>query len=82
MIKRNPYANVSLAAPELNTPNFSAPTAAPMAPIQFSPIEHAPMPESDTGGQVAGLGNTFLNLKKRFGGAQGDMIKDALGGEH
>ena len=72
MIKRpNPYANISLAPPEILKADFQPP-----APMQIA----APQMEApDTGGQVEGLGNSLLALRKRFGN-QGAQLKGALQG--
>lgn len=72
MLRRpNPYANVSLAAPETMQANFAVPEM--NLPAVNIPQDNGP----DTGDQVAGLGASILGLKKRFGN-QGGAIKDAL----
>ena len=70
--RRNPYANISLAPPETIQANFGEP-----GPMNVPQI---PMEGGDTGEQIAGLGQSIMGLKKRFGGAQGEMIKGALSG--
>jgi hypothetical protein len=71
MRRPNPYQNVSLAPPEPLQANFGAPPPMVINPPPMSAPE-------DAGGQIAGLGQSLVNLKQRFGGKQGSAIKDAL----
>lgn len=74
MRRPNRFSEISLAQPEVMQANFAPPT-----PMQ---IETPPMQAPDTGGQIAGLGETLLlGLKKRqgFQGHQKDAIMEALG---
>ena len=79
MRRQNPYANISLAAPdEALQPQIPAPQAPrQMNWMQFdTPQMEAP----DTAGQVEGLGKSMLGLKRKYFGGQEKAIGDALKG--
>jgi hypothetical protein len=72
MRRPNRFSEISLAQPETLQANF-----APPAPMQ---IETPPMQMPDTSGQIAGLGESLMGIKKRQGmqNHQKDAILSAL----
>ena len=71
MRRINPYANISLDLPEM--------PQAPQ-PMNWMQFNHPTLEEPDTGGQIAGLGQSILGLKRKFGSKQKGAIDGALRG--
>lgn len=70
MRRPNPYANISLEPPPTVTANFGAPEPMNIAVPQ--------MQQPDTGGQIAGLGQSLMGLKRKFGAKQQGQIMSGL----
>lgn len=75
MRRPNPYANISLEPPP--------PTVAANFDVPQMNFAVPQMERPDTGGQIAGLGQSLMGLKKRFGGQEAaiaEALKGGMGG--
>lgn len=80
----NPYANISLERPDILTPppppQMAQPQIPQAQPVNWMQFDTPQMEQPDTQGQVAGLGQSLLGLKRKFGAKQSGAIEDALKG--